>query len=82
MKENKIVKTNNMDVKRDRFVRIAERRVNKVIDGIDSLGKCSNKKNYEYTSDDVKKIFNAIERKIKEIKILYQNSNERRKFKL
>lgn len=70
-------------VRRERFVRIVERRVNKILDDFDSLGKCSNKKNYEYTAEDVRKVFGAVEKKMKEIKLLYQNSNTpKRVFKL
>ena len=54
--------------KRDRFVRIAEARTNKIIDMIRLLGNCSSKSNYEYTDEDVKKITTAIEREVKNMK--------------
>lgn len=73
----------NMESKRERFVRIVERRVNNILDDFDSLGKCSNRKNYKYSDEDVKRIFGEIDNKIKEIKLLYRNSHERkRKFRL
>jgi CRISPR/Cas system CSM-associated protein Csm2 small subunit len=76
-------KMNNSETKRDRFVRIAERRVNKILDGLDSLGKCANRKNYQYTDTDVRKIFGEIENKVKEIKILYKTSrNSKNRFRL
>jgi len=75
--------TGNMGPKRDRFVRIVERRVNILLDGFDSLGKCANRRNYEYSDDDVKKIFGQLEIKIKEIKHLFKNSNQKKnRFKL
>ena len=43
--------------KHDRFIRIAETRTNKIIDMIRLLGNCSNTATYEYSEDDVKKIF-------------------------
>jgi len=67
-----------MEIKRERFIRIVERRVNKILYNFDSLGKCANKKNYEYNEDDVKRIFQAIDKKIKAIRKLYENSNERK----
>ena len=71
------------ETRRERFIRIVERRVNNILDGIDNLGKCSNQKNYEYDEEDVKKIFNEIEKKIKEVKSMYQDSHkEKQKFKL
>lgn len=62
----------NNSIKRDRFVRIIERRVNKILDDFDSLGKCANTKNYIYNNHDVKKIFAEIDKKSKEIRLLFQ----------
>ncbi|MFX0203420.1 MAG: hypothetical protein ACFFCW_45540 [Candidatus Hodarchaeota archaeon] len=73
----------NQEQKRKRFVRIAEQRVNKLLERLDSLGKCSDRRNYQYNEEDIKKIFGAIERKTKEIKSLYLPQNEKKKrFKL
>ena len=78
-----MIKIKNKESKRDRFVRIVERRVNVNLNNIESLGKCSNRKNYEYTEGDISKIFGEIEKKIKDIKLLYSNSNKKKKrFKL
>ncbi|MCM1286260.1 MAG: hypothetical protein NC213_07880 [Acetobacter sp.] len=54
--------------KRDRFVRIAENRTNRIIDTLRLLTNCANKSNYDYTDEDIKKIFNAIEKEIKNAK--------------
>jgi len=59
-------------VKRDRFIRIAERRVNQIIENLNNLGKCSNRRNYEYSEGDIKKIFREIERKVKETRLRFQ----------
>ena len=68
---------------RNRFVRIVERRVNVILDNLDSLGKCSNRKNYEYFDKDVRQIFNQIEKKVKQIKSLFQETSKNEKrFKL
>jgi len=73
----------NIETKRARFKRIVERRVNTILDNLDSLGKCSNKKNYEYTDKDVRKMFGELNNKIKEIKSLYENKNNNKiRFKL
>ena len=73
----------NKESKRDRFVRIVERRVNAIINNLDSLGKCANKKNYEYTEDDIRKIFNDIDKKTKEIKAIFAGKSTNNKgFKL
>lgn len=62
----------NNEANRDRFVRIVERRVNTILKNMESLGKCSNKKNYEYSDADVKTIFNEINKKTKEIKEMFE----------
>jgi hypothetical protein len=72
----------NKDKKRIRFVKIAERRVNRVLDDLDSLGKCSNRRNYEYTEKDARRIFNEIEQKVKDIRLLFQGTSKTRRFKL
>jgi hypothetical protein len=54
--------------KRERFVRLAENRTNKIINMVQLLGNCSNTSTYEYSEADVEKIFNAIEFSIKEAK--------------
>ena len=61
--------------KRERFVRLAEARTNKILDMIKLLGNCSSKSNYEYTDDDVRKIFNAIEREMKNAKAKFNGSD-------
>ena len=53
------------ETKRERFIRLAEARTNKILDMMRLLGNCSSTTNYEYTDEDVKKIFNAIEKELK-----------------
>lgn len=56
------------ETKRDKFVRLAEARTNKIIDMIQLLGNCSNAGAYDYTQQDVDKIFSAIENELREAK--------------
>ena len=56
------------ETKRERFVRIAETRTNKILSMMQLLGNCSSKSNYEYTEDDIKKIFGALEKELKNTK--------------
>jgi len=46
--------------RRERFENVAARRTQRVIDFLDSLSNCSNRSNYEYTEEDVRKMFKAI----------------------
>lgn len=57
-----------LETKRDRFIRLAEARTNKIIDMIQLLGNCSNLGAYDYTAQDVDKIFGAIEAELREAK--------------
>lgn len=57
-----------METKREKFVRLAEARTNKIIDMLHLLGNCSNSSAYDYTQQDVEKIFSAIEQEIRESK--------------
>jgi hypothetical protein len=66
-------------VNRDRFVRIAENRVNRILNALDSLGNCSNRRNYDYSDTDVKKIFSEIEKKLKETRSMFQATAENKK---
>ena len=50
--------------KKANFIRLAESRTNKVIDGIRLLGNLSNTSYYEYTPDQIEAIFNAIEEEL------------------
>lgn len=54
------------ETKRQKFVRLAEARTNKIIDMLQLLGNCSNSSVYDYTQEDVDKIFSAIESEVKE----------------
>ncbi len=71
-----------METKNDKFVRIAEARTNKIINMIKLLGNCSNKSSYDYSKEDVKKIFNAIEEELKVAKAKFEQSEGNKEFKL
>lgn len=63
--------------KRERFKKVAEQRTNKVLKMIELLGNCSNKNNYEYTEEEIKKIFNAIDSQLNKTKIKFKNITEK-----
>lgn len=72
----------SIEGKRERFKRVAENRTNRIIELIRLLGNCSNKSNYEYTEEDIKKIFSAIENELKETKQKYQTKEKNCRFEL
>ena len=69
------------ETKSEAFRRLAIRRTNAVIDKLRVLGHCANPWQYEYSEQDVKKIFKAIDDELKAVKAKFRNSN-RAKFQL
>ena len=55
----------NLKIKRDRFEKVASNRVQKILDSLESLSKCSNKNNYEYNKEDIDKMINVLRAKMK-----------------
>ena len=80
--ENKF--NTNMKTNRDRFKEIASRRVDKVLNSLSSLEKCSNSYNYEYNQEDVKKMNAVLKTKFDEVKAAFEKgvkkNNEKFKF--
>ena len=71
------------ETKREKFVRIAEARTNKIISMVQLLGNCANPSCYEYTEKDVSNIFSTIEREVKIAKMKFNSADEKAtKFKL
>ncbi len=71
----------SVESKKERFQRLAEKRTNDVLERLRILGNCSNRGQYDYTREDVQKIFGTIEREAKLIRIKFQGG-ETQKFKL
>jgi len=67
--------------KRQAFQRLATKRTNAVLERIRVLGHCANPQLYEYSEEDVRKIFHAIEKELKVVKMKFQNST-RSEFRL
>lgn len=59
--------------RRDRFERVASKRVERVINDIRLLSNCSNTNNYEYTSSDVDKMMKAIKEELKLLEAAYKS---------
>jgi hypothetical protein len=58
---------------RNKFVELAEKRVCKAIKDIRLIGNLSNKSNYSYTDEDVRKIIRALDIEIKKLKHRFEN---------
>ncbi|MBN8279237.1 MAG: hypothetical protein J0M16_01375 [Gammaproteobacteria bacterium] len=53
---------------REKFVELAQKRVNKAINDIRLVGNLSNRSNYSYTEQDSKKIYAALRRAVDEMR--------------
>lgn len=51
--------------KHEKFIRIVESRTNKAGEMIRLIGNCANKNSYEYSDEEVKKIFIYLEKELR-----------------
>lgn len=54
--------------RKQRFERLATRRVNRILNYLRLLGNLSNRSSYDYTESEIRKIFSAIEHSTKNAK--------------
>jgi hypothetical protein len=70
--------------KRERFEDVASGRMNRIIGAMKSLQKCSNRYNYEYSEEDVKKMMSVLKTQLDELKSAYgkglKKNNQQFKF--
>lgn len=63
-----MVKTDKKETPQERFKRLGTLRTNTVLRRLKVLGNCANRQAYQYSEEDVDRIFSEIERKLKEVK--------------
>ncbi|WP_128543208.1 hypothetical protein [Larkinella soli] len=61
----------NTEARKQRFKVVASRRVQKVLDDMENLSKCANKRNYEYTDEEIKKMFKVLNEKYMQLKAAF-----------
>lgn len=64
-----------MAEKRDKFVSLAEKRVNRAIKDLRLIGNLSNRNNYSYTDSDIQKIFVALDQEVKNLKARFSSDD-------
>lgn len=69
------------ETKKQRFKRLATLRTNELLNRLKILGNCANRSAYDYSEEDVRKIFSVIEGKIRETKSKFHFPKEK-EFKL
>lgn len=60
--------------KSEKFKKIAQQRTRTIIKTLKLLGNCSNTRHYDYTEEDVRKIFSAIDKELKFTKNKFYDS--------
>jgi len=66
-------KQDRKTLREERFKRVASRRVQEILNHLRLLGNCSDKANYAYTEEQVKKIFSVIDEQVKVIKVKFNH---------
>lgn len=56
------------ETKNERFIRVATKRANKIVDAMDTLRPLSNRQVYEYTDEQIDKVFNHLEKELRTIR--------------
>ena len=70
------------NLRRERFVKIAEKRVNKLIEDFRLMGNCSNRANYDYTEEEIERIFATLDHEYEELKKKFLRNGRKETFKL
>lgn len=68
------------NTKRKNFLRLAQIRTEAILERIRILGNCSNRSTYDYTEEEISKIFSAIDEQLRVVKTKFKKT--RRGFKL
>lgn len=57
-----------MEDRREKFIRLANQRVNRALDQLRLVGNLGNRSAYEYTEEDAKKIVKALQKSLDDTK--------------
>jgi len=68
-----------METDRDKFIRLATKRVNNALKAIQLVGNLSNRGNYDFEDKDVEKIFAALTSEIKNCRERFSASGSKNK---
>ena len=68
--------------KRERFKRLASSRTREVLKKIKVLSNCANRSAYDYSEEEISKIFSAIDKAVKDSKSKFYFPNKGTNFKL
>ena len=66
---------------REKFIRLANKRVSNALKAISLIGNLSNKSNYDYTDGDVTKMFKALNEEIFRAKTRFETASGKKEVK-
>jgi hypothetical protein len=61
---------------RQKFVQLAQKRVNRALKDIQLIGNLSNRSNYSYTDEDAKKIYRALQSAVTDLKARFDRKGD------
>lgn len=61
---------------RQKFVELAQKRVNRALKDIKLIGNLSNRSNYTYSDDDVKKIYKILQNALNDLKARFDRKGD------
>ncbi len=64
-----------MSTKSEKFIELANKRVNKTIKDIQLIGNLANKQNYDYTEQQAKQIIKALQQELDDVKQSFMSTN-------
>jgi len=64
------------DNDRSKFVELAEKRVRRALKDLKLIGNLSNRSNYSYTDEDIKKITRSLQNAVTEVKARFERKGE------
>ena len=66
---------NRQGSKQDRFVRLAEKRVNELLDKFRLVGNLANRRNYAYTDEQIRLILKTVEDEVRALRVKFTTSD-------
>lgn len=63
-----------MTEKREKFVRLAEQRVNRALNDIRLIGNLSNRNAYSFNDEDIKKVFKALQKELDQARARFSDA--------
>ncbi len=66
------------ETRNERFKRLAAKRTNEILDKVRILGNCANKSSYDYSKEEINKIFSEIDKQLKITKAKFMSGKGER----